>query len=246
MPWAALIGVGISAYMGNKAAKRQRKAQNEQGQLGKEQIELGREQLDFGKQQYSDWQAKFDPAYQAMLNEMDQGLNPNFGMIAGDVKSSFQSARGSELRDMQRYGINPMDGGYRNMSRQYGINEAAAHVGARSQAREATKGLKFQRLANNANMLVGMQGIPSQTMNTGYGNLSNAYGNNANMVGQQGIMNYNMGMQDAYGAGAMAGGLDWGALWGDVKGWFGNTGSGNSFGAPSGGYATRPGSGQIG
>ena len=167
----------------------------------REQVQLGREQLDFGKHMYSDWKGRFDPMYASLLAEMDQDLTPNYGMIAGDVSSAFQSARDQELRNMRRYGIKPTEGAYRNMNRQYGIDEAAAHVGARSQARESKRGLKYSRMADVTNMLVGLQGQPANMINSGYSNAMTAQGNMANMWGQQSMLNYGRTMNDAYGLG---------------------------------------------
>lgn len=233
MAWAMVGAAAISAIGGwlssKNASDSADRATDLQGQAMMEQVNLGREQLAFGQQQYADWKGMFDPMYAKMLSEMDQGLTPNYGMIAGDVSSAFQSARGQELRDMRRYGINPLQGGYRNMSRQYGINEAAAKVGAFSQAREGVKGEKYNRMQNATNMLVGMQGTPANLVSSGYGNTMNALGNQAAMYGGQSQMYLNRGAAEAYGWGQLGGamsGIDWGGIWGDVKGWFGNNNSG--------------------
>lgn len=225
MPWGALIGGAISIYGASKAKKTRNQDIAFQREMHEDQMGLARDQLDFGKQTYADWQEKFDPAFARMLNEVDQDLLPNYGQIAGDIKSSFQSQRGQEGRAMMRYGIKPSDGAYFDRQRKYGINEAAAHVGVRSQARESKRGLKFERMQNISNMLVGMQGTPASIVNSGFSNSINAMGQSANMFGDQANMRYRQGMNNAAGIGQAIGGIDWGGIWGDVKGWFGGSSS---------------------
>ncbi len=240
MPWGmvAVAGIGLaSSFLGKKSAD---KSFDTQKAMHDEEMKLAREELDFGKDKYSDWQQKFDPAFARMLTELDQDLTPNYGQIAGDVKSSFQSARGQEERSMQRYGIRPVDGAYFDQQRKYGINEAAAHVGARSQARESKRGLKYERLQNVSNMLVGMQGVPANMVSRGFQSGQTAARGAADTAGRQGRFDYNAGMNDAYGFGQAVGGIDWGGIWGDVKGWFGNRNAGSGGGAANAG-ASRAG-----
>ncbi len=235
MPWGMVAAAGIGLVGNYLAGKGSKGNFDQQKAMHDEEMALAREELAFGKDKYADWQEKFDPAFARMLMELDQDLTPNYGQIAGDVKSSFQSARGQETRAMQRYGIRPVDGAYFDQQRKYGINEASAHVGARSQARESKRGLKFNRLKGVTNMLSGMQSTPANMVGQGFGAGQDAARGAGNMYGRQGRWDYNAGMNDAYGFGQAIGGIDWGSIWGDVRGWFGNSNAGGG-GSRSQGY----------
>lgn len=229
-----LVGGLVSGFLGYKAQKDQKRMQKKQLGMQQQEIGLQREGLEWGKEKYADWEARFNPTFNRMMNELDQDLEPNYGMIAGDVKSGFQSARGQERRNMRRYGIRPTDGASRSMEREYGIREAAAHVGARSSARESKRGLKYGRLADATNMLVGMQGTPANMVNSGYGRTGNAMAGMAGTYGGIGEQRYLAGMDNAAGWGTFIGGTDWGGIWNNVKGWF-NDGGSSGGGAGGGG-----------
>lgn len=230
MPWGALISVGAGLLLGNKGRKKQDESMQAQIALGREQIGLGREYLQFGKRQYRDWKARDDEIFGMLMGNIDSDLRPDYDAIAGDVKSSFHSARGIEMRRRQRYGIDPRDGSFGRMERDYATREAAAHVGARSHAREGKRGLKYNRIAQlygvntsgRAAATAGVAGGYNATMNA-MGNLGNVYGNNAAIYGNQAY-------GDAAGIGAAIGGIDWGGIWGDVQGWFADSDAGG--GAP--------------
>lgn len=230
MPWGALISAGVGLYMGSKAKKAQNRGMEQQRAMFDEEMAFAREKLAWGKEKYGDWEEKFNPAFSRMMQELDQDLTPNYGMIAGDVKSSFQSARGQERRSLMRYGIRPNDGAFARSERDYGIGEAAAHVGARSQARESKRGLKFNRLQNVNTMLAGMQGIPARLVDSGFNAGQNALRGAGDMYSQQGQTRYDQGMAGASDIGQAIGGVDWTNIWDDVKGWF----SGGGSSAPTG------------
>jgi len=237
MAWGALIGGAVSLGMGLYGQSKADDAAKQQMQMQEQEIQLGRDQLQFSREQYEDYKAKFDPAYNRMLAEIDQDLEPNFGLIAGDVKDSFQSARGQERREMQRYGINPKDGSKARMEREYGIREAASHVGARNVAREQKRGLKYARLADAASMAAGMQGNATSSMNNAFANSMNSYGNAANMWGGIANQRYQSAWNNAQGVGNFIGGVDWGGIWDSISSWGsgGTTKTGGS-GGFSGGW----------
>jgi len=189
MPWAIAAGVvGIAGVVAgaigaHDAAGNQGDAIDAQSAAMRDQTALGREQLDWNKEQYGKWEDRFDPIFSDMMSEIDQDLEPNYGMIAGDVSSAFQSQRGQERRNMMRYGVRPQDGSFAGADRQYGIREAAAHVGARSQARESKRGLKYNRLASVTGMGYGVQPSIIGGVNQAAGNLGNMYGNQATQHG---------------------------------------------------------------
>jgi hypothetical protein len=212
MSWVAVgvAGVGlVSSFLGNKKAK---KAEKRQRELQEQELALSREQLDWAKGTYEDWQTKFDPMYRSMVAEMDQDITPNYGMIAGDTKSAFQAARESNERNMMRYGASPLDGNMQAMNRDYGIREAASHVGNRAAARENAKGVLYSRKAGATNMLATMQGAPLGAVQGGYGDVSNSLNRQGEMVAQHGVNAQNRMTQWGNDAGAMVGGVDWQGL----------------------------------
>lgn len=224
MPWAMAVGTVGSAIVGglfgSSSAKKQARAMKDQTAVMREQTQLGRDQLDWSKQQYGDWKDRFDPLFNQMISEMDVGTTPNYAAIAGDVKSSFQSAKDQERRNMLRYGVRPQDGAMASADRQYGIREAGAHVGARSQARENAKGIKYGRLQNAVGLGYGAQPQMMANVGNAASNLSNIYGQQA---GQYGVNAGYWGQQavdTAAGWGNMLGSLDWGGMWNSMKGWF--------------------------
>jgi hypothetical protein len=219
MSWGAVAAIGVSAvskYLGDKSAKKQEKRGWDQK---KEEIALQREGLDFSKDQYGDWKEKYDPVFADMMSEIDSGITPDYAAIAGDVNSSFESAQGQERRSMQRYGIKPTDGAAKQSEREYGIKKSTAHSGIRNQARQASAGIKYNRLANIHGALQG-SGVALGS------NVGNSYGRTANSMGQMADMRMKSAGQrrdeatsDAAGYGAMVGAVDWGGAWGAVKGW---------------------------
>ena len=217
MSWFAVgaAGVGlVSTFMGNKSRK---KGYDQQAAIEQDRLALDQERLDWGKEQYSDWKSKFDPMYQSAVDEMDQDLTPNYGAIAGDVKSSFESARGANERNLMRYGIRPTDGSMQAMNRDYGIREAASHVGNRAVAREGARGVLWDRKAKVTGMLAPMQSGPMSNVRAGYnamGDTQDQRGRNAAAAGRrQGDFYRGLG-QDI---GGIAGGIDWKGIAGSVR-----------------------------
>lgn len=217
MAWAAVAvaGVGlVSSFMGKKSAD---KGYRNQERIAQEQLALDREQLDWGKQTYRDWQEKFDPAYASMMSEIDQDIEPNYGMIAGDTKAAFQTARESNERNMMRYGIDPRDGSMEAMNRDYGIREAASHVGNRAMARENSRGILWNRKANVTGMLSGMQTNPMANVRAGYNSVGNTQAQRGQAAMGQGITNANFYSQLGNDVGGMIGGIDWQGIASSVR-----------------------------
>lgn len=219
MPWITLGVAAVGMYMSHKQKKKAAKQQDAANSMSEEEIALQREGLDFSKQQYSDWQEKFDPAYDKMMSEIDQGITPDYAAIAGDVNSSFDTAQGMERRQMQRYGIKPGDGAARHSEREYGIKRSTAHSGIRNQARQASKGILFDRYKGVTNSLQGVQTSLSGQVGNSYGRTGAAQSDYARNLNNQSNNTYNRADDDAAGMGAAIGGVDWKGIWGSVKGW---------------------------
>lgn len=219
MPWIQLGVAAVGMYMGHKAKKKAEKQQNAANAMSEEEIAMQREGLDFSKQQYSDWQEKFDPAYDRMMSEIDQGITPDYAAIAGDVNSSFDTAQGMERRQMQRYGIKPTDGAARHSEREYGIKRSTAHSGIRNQARQQSKGILFDRLKGVTNSLQGVQTGLSGQVGSSYSRVGASQSDYATNLNKQSGVNYDRDMKGIAGMGTAIGGVDWKGLWGSVKGW---------------------------
>lgn len=242
MPWAIAMGVvGVAtaiggAFAAHEASGNQGRAIDSQSDAMRDQTALGREQLDWSKEQYGKWEDRFDPIFGNMMDALGKDLEPNYGMIAGDVSSAFQSQRGQERRNLMRYGVRPQDGSFAGADRQYGIREAGAKVGAFSQARESKRGLEYNRLASVVGMGYGIQPSMIGGVNQSAGNLGNMYGSQATQYGNIASMWGNTAAQNAYGVGNIMGSMDWQGMWNSTKGWFNNRGNQpvNPGGGPSG------------
>jgi hypothetical protein len=223
MPWIVAGGMvlgGALGFLGSKsAASAADRAAEMQAKAAQDQVDLGRDTLDWNKDQYAKWEERFDPVFDSMMEELDADLDPNYEAIAGDVKSGFQSARGQERRNLMRYGVRPQDGSFGKNEREYGIREAAAHVGTRSEARESKRGLKYNRLASVTGMGYGIQPSVLGGVNQAGGTLGRAYGSQANMFGQQSSMYSNEAYNSAAGIGNFVGSMPWGEMWNSTKGW---------------------------
>jgi hypothetical protein len=199
----------------------------QEAQLREQELEMQREGLQFAKDQYADHQEKFDPLFYDIRGMMDD-TEPDYGAIAGDVNTSFDTARGMEERDQRRYGIRPTDGAARQSQRDYGIRRATAHVGARSKAREGAKDKRYGRYVDLYSAGMGIGSNKANSVQNAYGNVANSFGNSANSAfGNAGYYNQQAGAA-AQGWGNIIGGIDWGGIWNGAKGWFNNGSTGNS------------------
>lgn len=215
MPWIAVGVAGASLLGGLFGSSKERKMQRRQMAQEQEKLDFAKNQWQYGKDQYEKWEQRFDPLFMKMMNEMDQGITPNYGMIAGDVKSAFQAQRGSTARNLMRYGARPTDGAMAAADRDFGIREAGAHVGARALARENSRGILYNRLGNMTQMIGNMQGVPANMMNAGNAAVQNAMGDVADQYGQQGRQQNAATQNMAAGIGALGGalgGVDWNGI----------------------------------
>lgn len=239
MSWAMAVGTGISVVGGMFAGKKADKAADaqmaqQQAQFER-QMQMDENNLNFSKEQYADHKAKFDPLFDDIRGMMDD-VEPDYGAIAGDINSSFDSARGMEERNMRRYGIKPTDGASRSAQREYGIKRGAAHVGARSQAREGAKDKRYGRYSDLYNSGQGIGTQNASMVSNAMANSSRTMGYQAQQSGQNANYYNGQANQAAQGWGNMVGGLDWGGMWNSAKGWYnGQNSSGGGGGNPRGG-----------
>lgn len=235
MSWGAVAGaalsIGGSMIAGKKAGKQADAQMAQQQWMNEQQIALGRDQLQFTKDQYYDHKSKFDPLFDDMRGMMDDTA-PDYGAIAGDVYSAFDSAQGMEERNQRRYGIKPTDGAARQSQREYGIKRGAAHVGARSAARQGSKDKRYGRYADLYNAGMGIASNNAAMVSNSMSGLGNMYGQQANQAGRNAAYYGDMSAQNAAGFGQMIGGVDWGGIFSGVKGWFNKGNSGGGSGRP--------------
>ena len=230
MTWVtvAVAAVGVvSKVIGDRKAKR---AEKRSMDSQRENIALQREGLDFSKEQYGDWKEKYDPVFADMMAEIDSGITPDYAAIAGDVNSSFESAQAQERRQMQRYGVKPQDGAYGKSERDYAINKSTAHSGIRNQARQASAGIKFNRLAGIHGSLQGVGVNLGGQVGNSYGRTGNAITNMAGAQERQATRRYGDAAADAKGWGTAIGGINWASAYSSVKGWGGGGGGGGGSG----------------
>ena len=187
----AVIGGGLSlfgALKGQSEAKKQRKAQgamhDQQMALARDQMGFARGHYDFGQGQYNQWQQQFNPVLGEMMQEAMANRDPDYAAISSDVTGAFDSARGQQQRQMERYGINPGDGMWGANNRQYGIGAATAEVGARQQARQSAGAQRYSQLANLYGVGTQLMGQAAGMMGQGVGASSAATGMGIGAAGQ--------------------------------------------------------------
>lgn len=231
MSWAAVAGaavmVGGSLLAGDSAGDAADAQMAQEARLREQEIGIQKDNLQFSKDVYGDHKAKFDPLFDDIRGMMDD-VEPDYGAIAGDINMSFDTARGMEERNQRRYGIKPTDGAARQAQRDYGIRRGAAHVGARSQARQGAKDKRYGRYADLYNSGQGIGSSNASMVSNAMTGLGRAYGSNANAAGNNAAYYNQQSAQNAQGWGQMLGSVDWGGAFNSAKGWFNN--SGNSAG----------------
>ena len=190
----------------------------EQAAMRAGQQRVAQEQVDWSRGEYEKNAARYDPIFDEMRESMDD-LQPDYEGIAGDIGSSFDSARGMEERRNRRYGIKPTEGASRQAQRDYGIKRGAAHVGARAQARRGIKDQKYARRADLFGVGQADQRSNKQLMAGAFGAQGRAYGIGAQAAGQEAGRLDDAAAANAAGWGQAAGSLDWGGMFNEVKGW---------------------------
>lgn len=198
---AAIVGVGAySAYQGGKQAK-------DAQRMNEQAIAMERERLAFDRERYDDWQASYGGLQGMMIEDAERGVRADLDGVTGrasaDVIQAFDRARQMEARNQQRYGvINPTSGRFNAGQRGIGLAQAAAHVGAVGQSREAERrwadDATYQRRQNA--MAIGQGLNPAGDVRSSMGSVAGAYGNQAAMHNQTaGALYGNAGQMFGYG-----------------------------------------------
>lgn len=227
MPWvsgAIAIGGSLIGGLFDDSDDRADAAMRHQQWLDEQQLGIQRDQLQFTKDVYGEHKAKFDPLFNDIRGMMDD-VEPDYGAIAGDVNMAFDTAQGMEERNMRRYGIKPTDGAARSAQREYGIKRGAAHVGARSAARQGAKDKRYGRYVDLYNSGQGIGSSNASMVSNAMAGIGQTYGAQAGRAGQTAQYYNNMAIDNAAGWGQMLGGVDWGGIFNGVKGWWNNRGN---------------------
>lgn len=187
----AAVGTAVSAYGVRSANRQGRRARNAQEQMHQDQMGLAQQQMDFGRDHYDwsrgmfdDYREQFAPVLGELTTEAMAARNPDYGQITADTTAAFDSARRSDQRNLERYGIRPGDGQFAANNRRYGIGQATAEVGARQNARRQAGDQRYNRLAQLYGIGAGLQGQAMQGMGQGMGAYQNAGGMGMNAMGQ--------------------------------------------------------------
>lgn len=211
---AGIIGGVGSIYGGIRASRDARRARRSQEQMHQDQMGLAQDQLGFARDHY-DWARgrhdeyadQFSPVLDQLMTEGMADRTPDYGLIAADTTSAFDSARGADQRQMERYGIRPGDGQWGANNRRYGVGQAMAEVGAREGARRSTANDRFQRLAGLYGIGQNLQGQAMGQMGAGLGAYQGAGGMGMGAMGQMaGMQGQRAGQLGQMAGDAFAGG----------------------------------------
>lgn len=230
---AAMIG---SAAIGAIASEDASSRASDAAQQG---ADASRQQLDFARQQYNDWQKRYSPLEQQLVDEASRAggvdeQNQWAGRAAADTNGAYANAMGQLTRNASRYGINANSGNFQDQMRRNAIDQGAALSGAMTNARfnDFNQGHAFR--LDVANHGKGLASNAMSAMGSAAYGLNNAARTSYGMANgiQQGIGQLGNGL---YKAGRDAG---W---WGNPSGggWVMGSGSEASF-APMGGGAPDP------
>lgn len=209
---ASLYGAVSSSDASSNASDNQKAAMDEQAQVAQNQ-------LDFSKQQYSDWKQMYQPAITQMGSMAMQQIHPDYGAIAADVGSAYDSSNDIQSRNLERMGVKPTDGAYQTQQTQYGLGRALATVAGDQNARQNAQQQQWNRLAGFAGMGANQQGAVSASMSNSANGLANVFGQQASMYGN---------LAGMYGQSAMAGAGMFGRSLAGIGGMFG---AGGQFGS---------------
>lgn len=236
---AAMIG---SAAIGAMASSDQASAASDAAQRG---YQASENQLDFAKKQYGDWQARYSPLEQQLVDQAGHAggvgeQNMMAGRAAADTNAGYANSLGQMTRNASRFGINPNSGNFQDQLRQNAIAQGSALAGGMQNARfqDWQSGRAFK--LDVANHGMGLASNALGAMGSAAYGLNNAARTNYGMANgiQKGIGDLGNGV---YQAGKQAG---WwgdggqGAAGGNGE-WMMGSNSGRGF-APMGAGASDP------
>jgi len=178
--------------------------QRQQMQFGLDAARTAYDQGQEDRKYALDMRDKYTAAIDPLVNEARQfnqedRRNTLMGEANADITQAFGSARGQQLRDLARVGVNPADGRYAGLHNQMDMNEALAKVLAGRKVSEAARAEGLQLKSNAANIL---SGFPS--MASGLGATGASLGMSGLTAVNSGLSGLNAGFS---AAGSMAGAM---------------------------------------
>ena len=178
---AGILGAGASIHSANKASSAARGAANRQSAAAQAQLE-------FNKKQYQDWQDIYGPIQQN-LSDYYQRLTPQLYESWGvqNIQAEYQKALEQVNEHLAQRGIDTS-----GIAAQNELSMAQQAAQQRAQVRAEAPQMVANAQAKFLGLGLGNQGALA-------GNISNAYGNMANIAGQQWSL-ANAQEQQAYGA----------------------------------------------
>ena len=189
MAWGAIIGAVISGVASHNSGKKSSK-------YGKKAGDMLGEDLQFYKSLWNDYQTKYGPMEQTMVDEVNKGLDPEeyADRAQTDVASAFGRAKDIGTRRLTRYGLDPTDGKFQRSLGRTDLDEARAVSGARNKTRQWVDDTNFGRRLAALSYGGGMRSAIMSGMSNArnglagyYGNLSGLYGQSAGGMAKSGI-----------------------------------------------------------
>lgn len=179
---ATIIG-GILGNRGRKKAERERKAYLQKILAMSQRLEAR------GTGYMDTYDREFLPVAREAVDAARRVGRPDFAAINADNATAFQNQRGAMTREMQRAGVNPLDGAWASAMGDVANNEAASLVLNRNSARRGAAADRF-------NALSGAAGLGLPLLSAG----SNLLGQAGSMLAEGGAHNERIaaGIQDRY------------------------------------------------
>lgn len=231
MAWYATgVSVGLKVFgglFGGKGEKRRAKeARAQENAFRNRELDQADAQFDWTKKIYGENKERYDPIFDEMRESMDD-VQPDYEAIAGDINKGDKAARGMAERSQRRYGIKPTSGAAQQAEREFGIARGASHVGARSAARRGAKDQKYARRKDLFSVGQGISSSDASRVTNAMGNQQRASRGAADSYGNEARYQDRRAAEDQAGWGNLAGGIDFGGIFNEVKGWGSGSGGGN-------------------
>lgn len=160
---------------------------------------------------YDDEQLPLERAMRTEAMNFDEDANRNrmTDAAVADVSGAFSTARGVQMRNLERSGINPASGRAMAAGADMSIEEAKARVNAANKTRLAVKQLGWQMKGQAAGLGNANAGLAWGTAATGASDRQASYGMGGSDIIGRGISGINSTGSGAYaGFGGAAGGLN--------------------------------------
>lgn len=114
------------------------------------QVEIAQAQQAMSEEQYNYWKTTFQPLEKDVAEGARVGIDPAqaAARAGSDVTATFAKSKEQAARDQARMGIDPSSGRLQEQQKSLEIAQAAAEAGARTQARNVTSDVNYQRMLN--------------------------------------------------------------------------------------------------